>query len=49
MYSDAFRISKLTVPDSRKFFCVKSKHKCIVRLIDEMQKKKKRRSIDIAH
>lgn len=47
VYSDAFRISKSTVPDSRRFFCAKSKHKCIIRLIDEMQTKKP--SIDIAH
>lgn len=39
MYSDAFHISKSTVPDSRKFFCAKSKHKCIIRLIGEMERK----------
>ena len=39
MYSDTFHISKLTVPDSRKFFCAKSKHKYNIILIDEMQRK----------
>lgn len=41
MYSDAFHISKSTVPDSRKFFCAKSKYECIIRLIVKCKKKKK--------
>lgn len=54
MYSDAFRISESTVPDSRTFSCEESKHPCIAQSVHYMTKNISKYSThisiaDIAH